>query len=210
MKAVDSMKLLSIASNFSGEHRAKHSVFLAYLYPFSKAMLDSGGLTSRMDSLKREHKNARHIVSALRVLHSGGILESSSDAKEPRGSAGRPMLEVLSGQGMIEVLCICVRYFGGVKLGVGGLARAYARAAMNALDEARALSGIVEYVPMDDLLVCGPLGSYSKLRNLIKSLGVAVMDEEFLESSFRLVLRGDASILSALKPSLHSFGVVEV
>jgi len=76
--------------------------------------------------LKIEHPKARHIVYAYRELNEfNQIIENSSDDGEPKGSSGVPVLNVLRGEEFINVAILVVRYFGGIKLGIGGLVRAY-------------------------------------------------------------------------------------
>ena len=91
-----------------------------------------------MHRFARRHYDARHCCYAFR-LHEGGIARSSDDG-EPSGTAGAPILSVLSGAGLENALCAVVRYFGGVLLGTGGLVRAYGRAAGEALEHAQIVS----------------------------------------------------------------------
>lgn len=84
---------------------------------------------------RAEHPDARHHCSAF-ILHVDGSnpVERSSDDGEPSGTAGQPMLEVLRGTGMEDIVAVVVRWFGGVKLGTGGLVRAYGDAVRAAVD----------------------------------------------------------------------------
>ena len=79
-----------------------------------------------MTRLRSEHPKARHFVYAYRHLNEfGQIVENSSDDGEPKGTSGKPSLVVIAGAEIINSAVIIVRYFGGVKLGTGGLVRAY-------------------------------------------------------------------------------------
>ena len=90
------------------------------------------------NKLKLEHPKANHVVYALRYLNEfDQIVENSSDDGEPKGCAGVPALNVLRGEDLINCAVLIVRYFGGIKLGTGGMARAYALAVKNVLKEAR-------------------------------------------------------------------------
>jgi len=92
------------------------------------------GLQNR---LKSEHPKANHVVYALRYLNEfEQVVENSSDDGEPKGCAGVPALNVLRGEELINCAVLIVRYFGGIKLGTGGMARAYALAVKNAVKEA--------------------------------------------------------------------------
>lgn len=106
------------------------SKFMAYLVPIS----DCEGL---QEKLKKEHPKANHVVYALRYLNEfDQVVENSSDDGEPKGCAGVPVLNVLRGEALVNCAVFIVRYFGGIKLGTGGMARAYALSMKNVLQEA--------------------------------------------------------------------------
>ncbi|MBC7219995.1 YigZ family protein [Candidatus Bipolaricaulota bacterium] len=107
----------------------ERSRFLAYAVPVTTPAEAEGAL----DRLRKEHHTARHVPYAYRLRSGEG---RASDDGEPSGSAGRPILSLLEGEDLGDVLVAVVRYFGGVKLGVGGLARAYRDAAREALTAA--------------------------------------------------------------------------
>ena len=108
-----------VQKEFSCTFEEKKSKFIAYLMPFD--MFDVV-----MKKVKDEHPKARHYVYAYRYLNEfEQIVENSSDDGEPKGTSGKPSLAVLSGAQIINSAVIIVRYFGGVKLGTGGLVRAY-------------------------------------------------------------------------------------
>ncbi|GLZ03367.1 YigZ family protein [Actinomadura sp. NBRC 104412] len=92
---------------------------------------------------RRAHRDATHNCTAYVVGELGEITKSGDDG-EPAGTAGVPMLEVLVRRGLTDVVAVVTRYFGGVKLGAGGLARAYGRAVSEAVDAV----GVVERVPV--------------------------------------------------------------
>ena len=109
-----------VQKEFSCTFEEKKSKFIAFLVPFE--IFDDV-----MAKLRDEHPKARHFVYAYRYLNEfGQIVENSSDDGEPKGTSGKPSLAVLSGAQIINSAVIIVRYFGGVKLGTGGLVRAYA------------------------------------------------------------------------------------
>ncbi len=88
-----------------------------------------------IEQIRKEFTDATHVCTAY-VCGENNMIQRSSDNKEPAGTAGVPMLEAILNSG-IENVCICVvRYFGGVKLGAGGLIRAYSSSATNVLKEA--------------------------------------------------------------------------
>jgi len=103
-------------------HEVKQSKFIANLMPFSM-------YENRLTELKKQHPKARHFVVAFRYLNEfNQIVEHSSDDGEPKGTSGKPTLFVLQGNNLINSALIIIRYFGGTKLGTGGLVRAYSDA----------------------------------------------------------------------------------
>ena len=100
-------------------HEVKQSKFIAHFVPYSLYPFT-------LKSLKEQHPKARHFVTAFRCLNEfEQVVEGSSDDGEPKGTSGKPSLMVLQGQEIINAAVIIVRYFGGTKLGTGGLVRAY-------------------------------------------------------------------------------------
>lgn len=115
---------------FSDMIEIKGSKFIAFLMPIS--LYDE-----EMKRLRELHPKAVHLVSAYRSLNEfDQIVEYSSDDGEPKGTSGKPTLAVLQGHDLINAAIITVRYFGGTKLGPGGLVRAYAEAANAAYAQA--------------------------------------------------------------------------
>jgi len=97
----------------------KKSKFITHLFPYNQ-------FNKVMAELKEEHPKGRHFVYAYRYLNDfDQVVENSSDDGEPKGTSGKPSLAVLAGEKLINTGVIIVRYFGGIKLGTGGLVRAY-------------------------------------------------------------------------------------
>ncbi|RCX11885.1 IMPACT family protein [Extensimonas vulgaris] len=116
---------LTLAAPAHSELLIKKSRFIGCVQP----MQDRAGAQAVVDALWREHPGAAHICWALLA----GGHSAAVDDGEPGGTAGRPMLEVLRHQDLDGVLATVVRYFGGVKLGAGGLVRAYTDTVAQAL-----------------------------------------------------------------------------
>jgi putative IMPACT (imprinted ancient) family translation regulator len=89
-------------------------------------------------------KDATHHCWAYRVWQGGRVGEAGFDAGEPGGTAGRPILGALQAAELIQAVCVVSRWFGGVKLGTGGLVRAYAEAARSAIDSAREAGAVLD------------------------------------------------------------------
>jgi uncharacterized YigZ family protein len=126
--------MVTISAISSDTIEIKGSKFIAFLMPIAL-------YEEQMDYLRSLHPKAVHFVSATRSLNEyDQIVESCSDDGEPKGTSGKPTLSVLQGHELINVAIITVRYFGGTKLGPGGLVRAYAEAANAAYTKAELLS----------------------------------------------------------------------
>lgn len=127
--AVPDASFRTLARPVEAETTVRRSRFLARAVP----VVDREEAGRFHAAEARAHVNPSHVVPALR-LRDGTAW--ASDAGEPTGSAGAPLLAVLEGAGLADVACVVVRWFGGVKLGVGGLVRAYGDALHAALDGA--------------------------------------------------------------------------
>src|SRR5574343_1891435 len=95
----------------------------------------SNGLMLRR--MATEHAHAHHLAYAFRVKTPQGLVQRFHDAGEPSGTAGKPILQHLEGRDLVNVCVGVIRYYGGINLGTGGLARAYGNTAKMALDAAR-------------------------------------------------------------------------
>jgi uncharacterized YigZ family protein len=125
----------------AAELREKGSRFLARLVPAA----DEAQAKARLAALAAEHPDATHHCWAWRAWRAGRLESAGHDAGEPAGSAGRPILGALERADLVGAGCVVTRWFGGTKLGTGGLARAYAEAAALAI-EAAAAAGALEAV----------------------------------------------------------------
>lgn len=148
-----------------------------------------------VEQLRSEHPNAAHVCWA---LHAAGQSAANDDG-EPGGTAGRPMLEVLRRQQLDGVLATLVRYFGGVKLGAGGLVRAYTEAVARALLSA-------ERVPLERQLVWTCTAPYELegwLRRQLEAHGVTLLTATHGER-VAFDLAGAESALHALRAQLDA------
>lgn len=134
---IERFRTLAARSGFEPEP-TKGSRFIARLAP----VRTEAEAKAFLAEVAREFDDARHVCYAWR-LGPGGERTRANDAGEPGNSAGRPILLQLEGHGVTDVIAVVVRYFGGVKLGVGGLMRAYGGAAGQALDRAEIVEALV-------------------------------------------------------------------
>lgn len=125
--------------------------------------------------IKDEFADATHNVPAYLVGHGASVTAHCSDDGEPGGTAGRPALAVLRGSGLGDVAVVVTRYFGGTKLGTGGLVRAYS-------DAVRAVLEILpraEKVPTHTVLIAAPYPFFERVRLAIEAYAGQILDEEF-------------------------------
>ena len=135
--------------------------------------------------IRRLHKAATHNVPAY-IIGQKSELQWASDDREPSGTAGAPILHVLAGEELTNVAVVVTRYFGGIKLGTGGLVRAYGSTAKLAVDRA----GIAEVKETDILRFSIDYTHYGKLKNSEKD-GTFSIEDSVFEDDVKLALRCD-------------------
>ncbi len=159
----------TIETSFSTTTEVNRSKFITYLVPIVE-------YTGLQEKLKREHPKANHVVYALRYLNAfDQIVENASDDGEPKGCAGIPTLNVLRGEALINVAILTVRYFGGIKLGTGGMARAYALSAKNVL--ANAL--LIPYEKQSEYIFSTEYNEVDRTLYKLKQLGITKYERDF-------------------------------
>ena len=119
------------------EFEEKKSKFIGYIKPVSTVI----EAEKFINSIKKMHPNATHNVPLYRVMENGQEYFKYNDDGEPSNTAGKPMAEILNILDVYNVVIVATRYFGGIKLGAGGLIRNYAKTATIAVNEA----GITDY-----------------------------------------------------------------
>jgi len=147
----------------------KKSEFIAYAYPVTsreQAMF-------HVEQLREQYPDARHFCWAYIIGDPDNTTSAGfDDDGEPSGTAGRPILNVLQHKSIGNVIVIVVRYFGGIKLGAGGLTRAYAGSAQAAVDEMI----LNPYVPMTQIQILAEFATEAQCRYMIESLGGHIDD----------------------------------
>jgi len=128
-------------------------------------------------AVKKNHPGANHHVPAFVIGHGKSIITHCSDDGEPSGTAGRPALAVLQGSGLGNVVVVVTRYFGGTKLGTGGLVKAYGDAVREVLKEVK----VAALLPTTTLMFITPYRLYDQVVRLIEAHHGQVLDTEFLE-----------------------------
>ncbi len=128
-----------------------------------------------IDRIKEEFADATHNVPAFVIGHGASVTAHCSDDGEPSGTAGRPALAVLRGSGLGDAVVVVTRYFGGTKLGTGGLVRAYG----DAVREVLKVTPLAEKVETHTVLMAVPYALFEQVRLLIAEYGGRILDEDF-------------------------------
>lgn len=169
--APDRFTTLAAASRFEPD-KIKGSRFIACVAPASTVE----EAQAFVGTVREEFSDAGHVCFAWRLGAAGEVTRSGDDG-EPSGSAGRPILMQLEGHEVSDVVAAVVRYFGGVKLGVGGLMRAYGGAAGQALDRAE----LREVEVQVGLRCAHPYGDSGPVQGVLSAWGVSARDEVYGE-----------------------------
>ncbi len=184
--------LFQPTSSAQFEYLDRKSRFIATADPVETSAEVKGVL----QSIRHQNPHAAHVVYAFRV---GGLSRDDfgmSDDGEPKGTAGRPVLEVLKGSSVTNVLLSIVRYFGGTKLGTGGLVRAYTTAAQGVLEQ---LSVEVLEARTTLLLDC-PYELHQSIRRLCDDY--AFQDVRIVSESFGSVVSLELNMRTELMPDV--------
>ena len=152
----------------TAEHVEKKSRFIGQAWP----VRTEAEAREKIEAVKKQYHDARHNCWCYALRD--GTLRYSDDG-EPQGTAGQPMLEVLTKQGVTDAVIVVTRYFGGILLGTGGLARAYTKGAKDALAAARIS---VERL-WDRLLVACNYSLYDRIRQETERCGGVIEDTEY-------------------------------
>ena len=166
------LKLITKSHESLDEH--KNSKFYTYLFRVSS----KEEFEDFLARYKNLHSTANHFTYAFRILAAGQTIEASSDDGEPSGTAGRPILNCLQGRELINIGCIVVRFFGGTKLGTGGLVRAYSFGVKKLI----ASAALKNYVVMKPLFIALAYKDLEKLEYELTKLECSIESKEFSDS----------------------------
>ena len=153
-----------------GEYEEKHSRFIAEIRPVSS----EEEAISFIKEQKSKYWDARHNVYAYRLL--SGECRFSDDG-EPHGTAGKPVLDILTGRQLLNVCIVVTRYFGGILLGTGGLVRAYSEASKESIDNAT----VAEMGLIDEFSLHCDYQQYNRLLPFFAQFEINVTDTFFAE-----------------------------
>lgn len=166
----------------------KRSKFIAHIVPNRQ-------FEEYRERLRADNPKASHIVYASRRLNAGKIEEVFSDDGEPKGCAGMPLLKVLRGWEIIDSAVLIVRYFGGIKLGTGGMVRAYTQAAQELLQNAP----LRDFVYQESITITTTYDEIRKTEYLCKTNNIEIVFRNFGDESVEWELRGAVKSLEKLQ-----------
>ncbi len=162
--------MFTIKDEFEATLEVKKSKFIAHLVPYNN-------FQEKLQTLQTQHPKARHFVTAYRYINEfDQIVEASSDDGEPKGTSGKPSLMVLQGHDLVNVAVIVVRYFGGIKLGTGGLVRAYGDA-VNLVIESE---NLIPYEKVETIKIKFDYTDIRQIEYELNKLSINILSKEFL------------------------------
>ncbi len=162
-----------------------------------------------ISSVKARYTDANHNCYAY-IADEGGFYVKFSDDGEPQGTAGMPMLEVLKNRKLKGVAAVVTRYFGGTKLGAGGLVRAYSESVCKALD----IAGVIEYVESTSIKVKVSFSTYPKILKYFNGIVNKVIATDFLNDSVVVTFCVPSGNVDSIRASIMDLtsgkGVIEI
>ena len=183
MKPYKSVKQCSEA-----EYTVNRSRFIGRCFPVDS----EEAALCLLGDIRKKHWDATHNCFAYRIGENAAA--RFSDDGEPGGTAGKPIMDVLTGRGLTNVLCVVTRYFGGILLGAGGLVRAYSKSAADAVTKA----GMVSYLPGTVLDIPMDYSRYGALEGFIRA-NAEVRNVAFAQNVVVTAAVEDTNLLKFMK-----------
>ncbi len=174
----------TVAAYVETEIKIKGSRFIGQLFPVASVI----EAEKQLEECRKKHHDAAHRCYAFRTGIDGSNSRFSDDG-EPSGTAGKPILSILEHNDITNTLLIVIRYFGGTKLGTGGLVRAYTETARAVLAEA----SIIHIPVLHDLRITFPYDYTNGVMRIISQHDIKIHDTEYSE---------DVTIFLGIRPSL--------
>ncbi|MEX2514123.1 MAG: YigZ family protein [Cyclobacteriaceae bacterium] len=178
---------LTLEGESSGIYKEKGSKFISFAYPVK----NEEAIQQKLKELKKAYPSASHHCYAY-VLGKLKEIYRANDDGEPHHSAGDPILGQIRSFGLTQVLIVVVRYFGGTKLGVGGLIQAYKTAAYEAI----LANNIISQIIAIELSISFEYRAMDEVMRLINHFGLKIIDQKFDDQCFiRLQVRENLSAI---------------
>ena len=168
------MEEVTLSSKSEGRYNEKGSTFSALAIPVS----DVAEVKTNLHQLKEQYPDASHICYGYRIKVNNQLDEFATDAGEPKGSSGIPIINVLKRKHLVNVVIFVIRYFGGSKLGIPGLIHAYGRAAENAIKP----GNLKKWILYQQISICYNYDLQKKVDSLFQQFAINIIKIEFGES----------------------------
>lgn len=177
--------MVTIDKEYTSEYVINKSKFISYAYP----VYDEDKCKEYVQMLNKKYNDATHVCYAY-VLDCPKV-EKCSDDGEPSGTAGKPILELIKKRKLSNILVAVIRYFGGIKLGAGGLVRAYTNSGNLALEMAK----VIEVKDIKKYRISVSYDDINRLKNLIISNGATITNIVYSELTMIEFLSEDITFL---------------
>jgi uncharacterized YigZ family protein len=183
--------------------KEKHSKFFGYAFPLTS----QDQVKDYLDQLRKQHSTARHFCYAYQ-MGTTNIQYKTNDDGEPNNSAGLPIYGQIQSLALTNVLVVIVRYFGGIKLGVGGLVSAYKLAAQETLQECE----IIEKTINQEFIISFKYADINKIMRIIKEKKITTLDQKIeLDCEIKITARlKDAKLIQNTFSSIFDVNIKEV
>jgi uncharacterized YigZ family protein len=159
-----------------------------------------------IQKIRDEMPDATHHVYAFRVGYGSRVIEGLSDDGEPSGTSGKPVMSVIRGTDLGDVVIVVTRYFGGTKLGTGGLVRAYSGVAKEALK----ILPVIERITTVTIETTVPYHSYEQFNRLLAEYESNILDETFASNvTVRVTVPEEHLVMLSKRASEYTVGKVE-
>ena len=191
---------LTLAAPATGTYTDRRSKFIALAYPVRTLQ----EVKARLDACQKQYYDARHICYAYML---GPVRKDfrANDNGEPSGTAGRPILGQINSMGLTNVLIVVVRYFGGIKLGTGGLVVAYRAAAAAALAEGQVVERTVDEV----FSIRFPYPQMNEVMRIVREEGPDILSQGY-DNACLMTLRIRRSGLTRLQARLAKVDALQM
>ena len=167
------MEEFTLSSKSEGKYNEKGSIFSALAIPVS----DVAEVKTNLHQLKEQFPDASHICYGYRIKERGRLDEFATDAGEPKGSSGLPILNILKRNQIVDAVIFVVRYFGGSKLGIPGLINAYGTAAEKTIENAK----IQKWIQLKRISFVYNYNLQNKVDSVLQKFKVKIINTNFGE-----------------------------
>ena len=168
------MEEFTLSSKSEGKYHEKGSIFSALAIPVSAI----AEVKANLQQLKEQFPDASHICYGYRIKERGRLDEFATDAGEPKGSSGLPILNVLKRNQIVDAVIFVVRYFGGRKLGIPGLINAYGTAAEETIENAK----VKKWAQLERISFIYNYDLHNKVDSILQKFKVNIIKSDFGES----------------------------